>query len=317
MDAPLRSCFLSYLECLEPGGREQIIAYLRMIEARAYVLDTLRAAATTLKFFVSQLPSERRVLLAGDLSQAEPRDIDSFIESERARGIAPVTINVRVSQLREFFHFLIEEGRMARHPVLRRRHHVAAPETLPRPMPDADLVRLFKAVDSVRDRLILLFMLRCGLRVSEACALAWEDVDLPALTVRINSGKGSVDRVAYLAPDVEQSLRLWQTKRNGSPYLFPSRKVAGFHIGRRNVYVMMRKYLTEAGLARCYSPHCLRHTFATQLLNAGVTLEVLKELMGHRSIRMTLRYTQLYDETKRRQYDQAMERITRHAAGGR
>ena len=61
----------------------------------------------------------------------------------------------------------------------------------------------------------------------------------------------------------------------------------------------------------------LRHTFATQLLNAGVTLEVLKELMGHRSIRMTLRYTQLYDETKRRQYDQAMGRITRQAAGGR
>jgi integrase/recombinase XerC len=317
MDEQLRSRFLSYLECFEPGGREQVIAYLRMIEARAYVLDTLRAAATTLKFFVTQLPSERRVLLAGDLSLAEPRDIDSFIESERARGIAPITINVRVSQLREFFHFLIEEGKMARHPVLRRRHHVAAPETLPRPMPDADLVRLFKAVDSVRDRLILLFMLRCGLRVSEACALAWEDVDLPALTVRINSGKGSVDRVAYLAPDVEQTLRVWQTKRNGSPYLFPSRKVAGFHIGRRNVYVMMCKYLTEAGLTRRYSPHCLRHTFATQLLNVGVTLEVLKELMGHRSIRMTLRYTQLYDETKRRQYDQAMERITRHAAGGR
>jgi integrase/recombinase XerC len=317
MDEQLRSRFLSYLECLEPGGREQVIAYLRMIEARAYVPDTLRAAATTLKFFVTQLPSERRALLAGDLALAEPRDIDSFIEAEQARGLAPITINVRVSQLREFFHFLIEEGKMARHPVLRRRHHVAAPETLPRPMPDSDLVRLFRAVDSVRDRLILLFMLRCGLRVSEACALAWEDVDLPALTVRVNSGKGDVDRVAYLAPDVEQTLRLWQTKRSGSPYLFPSRKVAGFHIGRRNVYVMMRKYLTEAGLEGRYSPHCLRHTFATQLLNAGVTLEVLKELMGHRSIRMTLRYTQLYDETKRRQYDQAMERITRHAAGGR
>jgi len=317
MDEPVRSRFLPYLSCFEPGGREQVIAYLRMIEARAYVPDTLRAAATTLKLFVSQLPSERRALLADDLALAAPRDIDSFIEAERSRGIAPVTINVRVSQLREFFHFLIEDGEMSRHPVLRRRHHVAAPETLPRPMPDSDLVRLFRAVDSVRDRLILLFMLRCGLRVSEACALEWEDVDLPALTVRINSGKGSVDRVAYLAPDVEQSLRLWQTTRGGSLYLFPSRKVAGAHIGRRNVYVMMQKYLREAGLTGRYSPHCLRHTFATQLLNAGVTLEVLKELMGHRSIRMTLRYTQLYDETKRRQYDQAMERITRHAAGGR
>ncbi len=75
--------------------------------------------------------------------------------------------------------------------------------------------------------------------------------------------------------------------------------------------------MRDAGLEGRYSPHSLRHTFATHLLNAGVTLEVLKELMGHRSIRMTLRYTQLYDETKRRQYTEAMERITRRAACGR
>jgi integrase/recombinase XerC len=317
MDEQLRSRFVSYLSCLEPGGCAQAVAYLCMIEARAYTPDTLRAFATTLKFFVSGLPDGRRALLAGDLTLAAPRDIDSFIEAERARGLSPVTINLRVSQLREFFHFLIEEGVMARHPVSRRRHHLAVPQTLPRPVPDSDLVRFFKAVDSVRDRLIFLLMLRCGLRVSEACALAWDDVDLPSLSVRVNGGKGDVDRIAYLAPDVEQSLRLWQTRRIASPWLFPSRKVAGFHIGRRNVYVMMRNYLSDAGLEGRHSPHSLRHTFATHLLNAGVTLEVLKELMGHCSIRMTLRYTQLYDETKRRQYDQAMERITRRAAGGR
>ena len=85
---------------------------------------------------------------------------------------------------------------------------MTVPETLPRPVPDSDLVRFFKAVDSVRDRLIFLFMLRCGLHISEACALAWDDVDLASLLVRVNSGKGDVDRIAYLAPDVEQSLRL-------------------------------------------------------------------------------------------------------------
>lgn len=136
------------------------------------------------------------------------------------------------------------------------------PEALPRPIPDADLVRFFRAVDSVRDRLIFLLMLRCGLRVSEACALAWDDVDLPSLSVRVNGGKGSVDRVANLAPDVGQSLRLWQGRRTASPYLFPSRKVSGTHIGRRNVYIMMRKYLGDAGHEGRYSPHCLRHTFA-------------------------------------------------------
>ena len=104
---------------------------------------------------------------------------------------------------------------------------------------------------------------------------------------------------------------------SGSPLLFPSRKVVGSHIGRRNVFLMMQQYLRKAGVAGCYSPHCLRHSFATQLLNAGVTLEVLKELMGHRSVQMTLRYTELYETTKRRQYDEAMGRLTQQAAARR
>src|SRR5215470_2909581 len=77
-------------------------------------------------------------------------------------------------------------------------------------------------------------------------------------------------------------------------------------------------YLAVAGVTHHYSPHCLRHTFATHLLNAGVPLEVLKELMGHHSIRLTLRYTQLYNHTKKHQYDQAMAQVTqRHAVHGR
>lgn len=83
------------------------------------------------------------------------------------------------------------------------------------------------------------------------------------------------------------------------------------------VNLLMNQYLAAAGLMTHYSPHCLRHTFATHLLNAGVPLEVLKELMGHQSLHQTLRYAQLYETTKRQQYDQAMETITqRHALGG-
>ena len=71
----------------------------------------------------------------------------------------------------------------------------------------------------------------------------------------------------------------------------------------------MTRYLKLAGIAKAYSPHSLRQTFATQLLNAGASLEVVKELMGHRSLDVTLRYAQLYDRTKRAQYDQAMAQV--------
>ena len=314
MDQLRSPSFLSHLSCLEPTSHAQVITYLQSLHTRAYSPDTLYAVAGVIKKFLRLLPSARATLLSANLTRTEPHDLDSFISAARAAGLAPSTINNKLSLLREFFSFLVEEGVMGRQPVLRHRHHLAAPTTLPKPMPEADLVRFFKVVDPVRDRLLFLLMLRCGLRVSEACALTWEDVDLPALTMRVEGGKGDVDRVAYLAPDVERALRLWQAHHTGSPYLFPSRKVAGAHLGRRNVFTMMQKYLRQAGVVRSYSPHCLRHTFATQLLNAGVALEVLKELMGHRSIQMTLRYAELYETTKRRQYDEAMGRITRQAA---
>ena len=79
----------------------------------------------------------------------------------------------------------------------------------------------------------------------------------------------------------------------------------------RQIQNCMTRYLRLAGITKPYSPHSLRHTFATQLLNAGASLEVVKELMGHRSLDVTLRYTQLYDRTKRTQYDQAMAQVAK------
>jgi site-specific recombinase XerD len=158
-------------------------------------------------------------------------------------------------------------------------------------------------------------MLRCGLRISEVCRLTWTRVDLSQGTLLICDGKGQVDRTAYLSPDLEQALRLWQMRRGEYHYIFASSQFQTSPIHCKTVSRMMAKYLEQAGIIRHYTPHSLRHTFATQMLNAGVTLEVLKELMGHRSLQMTLCYAQLYETTKRQQYDQAMTRIEKRQAG--
>jgi site-specific recombinase XerD len=116
----------------------------------------------------------------------------------------------------------------------------------------------------------------------------------------------------YLAPDVTKALRQWQRLHDTVPhYIFPSRvtRKDGRPLSARQIQNCMTRYLKLAGLSKPYSPHSLRHTFATQLLNAGASLEVVKELMGHRSLDVTLRYTQLYDRTKRAQYDQAMSQV--------
>jgi integrase/recombinase XerD len=206
---------------------------------------------------------------------------------------------------------------MQHQPVSRRQHRLVTPTALPKAIPDADLVAFFQVIDSLRDRLLFLLMLRCGLRVSEACALTWEAIDLSAGTVRINQGKGRVDRLVYFSADVAQAFQRWQRHHPPGLYVFPSPQRRRAHLFRSLINRLMDQYLAAAGLSTHYSPHCLRHTFATHLLNAGVPLEVLKELLGHHSLHQTLRYAQLYDTTKRQQYEQAMTTITRrHALGG-
>src|SRR5207253_11347540 len=135
-------------------------------------------------------------------------------------------------------------------------------------------------------------------------------------TVRISNSIVHVDRVVYLATDVSKALRHWQGHQAAAAhYVSPSR---GTSHTARQIRNLMTGYLKLAGIPTAYSPHSLRHTFATQLLNAGASLEVVKELMGHRSLDMTLRYTQLYDRTKRAQYDQAMLQVaTRQGLQGR
>src|SRR6266704_6529098 len=318
MDCPITAKYQLALACFSAQNQHRILHYLALLATRHSAATTLAAVVTTLTALRRQLTGARHRALTEDLTQTTAQDISAFITAAQASGLAPSTINTKVSLLAGFFEYLREEGAMAQQPVLRRRHRLLTPTVLPRPTPDADLAAFFQVIDSVRDRLIFLFMLRCGLRVSEVCALAWDAIDLAAETVRINQGKGRVDRIVYLSPDVKRALAVWRAHHTPGVYLFPSPKRHRSHLFRSQINVLMDQYLTAAGLTRHYSPHCLRHTFATHLLNAGVSLEVLKELMGHHSISLTLRYTQLYDTTKKHQYEQAMAQITqRQALNGR
>jgi integrase/recombinase XerD len=314
MDSLHASCFLQKLSFLHTVSKDQVFSYLNLLQARNYAHSTVSAVARIIRKFVLTLPQQRQDIVIDNLARATPQDIDSFIGSARSKGLSPSTINTNLSVLKEFFDFLREQGQMQLQPVIRRRHRLFAPSTLPKPVAELDLIEFFKVIDSVRDRLIFLLMLRCGLRVSEVCHLTWSDIDFEAGTIRINNSKGQVDRIAYIAPDLEKSLKLWQARTSLTEHLFPSRKVRSAPLTRGDLGWLMNKYLRLANIKIHYSPHCLRHSFATQLLNAGVSLEILKELMGHRSIQITLRYTKLYESTKRLQYDQAMEKIERRQA---
>jgi integrase/recombinase XerD len=297
---------LSRLHVFSPQMQGVIADYLAYLQARHYAPSVQEGTIRALKSFAVLMPAARQATLYEDLTQTTPADIDAWIEASFRHQLAPGTVATRLRVMQGFFAFLRDQGYVPQSPIRLPRHHILVPQELPRPMAEDEVVALFRVIDALRDRTMFLLMLRCGLRVGEVSSLPWSAIDLGQGTVRIDNSKGHVDRVVYLAPDVAKALRQWQGRQAAAQYVFPSR---GTSLTARQIRNLMTGYLKLAGITKSYSPHSLRHTFATQLLNAGASLEVVKELMGHRSLDMTLRYTQLYDRTKRAQYDQAMTQV--------
>jgi site-specific recombinase XerD len=301
---------LQRLAMFGPTNHGLIADYLAHLRARHYAPSVQEGTLRALKSFAVLMPEPRRAALYADLTRTTPTDIDAWIAASFCQQLAPSTVATRLRVVQGFFGFLREQGYITQSPLRYPRHHILVPQDLPRPMAEDEVVAFFRVIDALRDRTMFLLMLRCGLRVGEVSSLPWSAIDLAQGTVRIDNSKGHVDRVVYLAPDVAKALRQWQGHQaTAASYVFPSR---GTSLTARQMRNLMTGYLKLAGITKAYSPHSLRHTFATQLLNAGASLEVVKELMGHRSLDMTLRYTQLYDRTKRAQYDQAMAKVEKH-----
>jgi len=301
---------LQRLAMFGPTNHGLIADYLAHLRARHYAPSVQEGTLRALKSFAVLMPEPRRATLYADLTRTTPTDIDAWIEASFRQQLAPSTVATRLRVVQGFFGFLREQGYITQSPLRYPRHHILVPQDLPRPMAEDEVVAFFRVIDALRDRTMCLLMLRCGLRVGEVSSLPWAAIDLAQGTVRIDNSKGHVDRVVYLAPDIAKALRQWQRHQAAAAsYVFPSR---GSSLTARQMRHLMTGYLKLAGITKAYSPHSLRHTFATQRLNAGASLEVVKELMGHRSLDMTLRYTQLYDRTKRAQYDQAMAQVEQH-----
>ena len=142
---------------------------------------------------------------------------------------------------------------------------------------------------------MILTLLRTGMRIGELLSLRVNDVDLTERTVKIYQGeKNSIGRVVYLSEDAGSALSLWLQQRHpGKSYLFYGQRGPLGYTASRDRFI---HYLEKSGLAeKGYTLHCLRHTFATDLLNAGMRLECLQQLLGHSKIEVTRIYARLSD----------------------
>jgi integrase/recombinase XerD len=218
----------------------------------------------------------------------------------------PTTVSTRLRLLYAFLRYLVDQE-VAHPDLLKRKLRVKVPEALPRAIDPEDIKQLLAVIKPIRDRAMILVLLRTGMRIGELLATRMSAVNLREKRITIlEAQKTRVGRVAYLSADACEALEVWVQRRD------PARERLFYGQGRQSLsYTAARmrfvKYLDQAGLAhKGYSLHCLRHTCATELLNAGMRLECLQQILGHSSIEMTRRYARLTDNTRREEYFRAM-----------
>ncbi len=295
----------SKLRELDLPGTELAEKYLFHQYRRNRRPNTLELNYTAISFFLRFLKTEGVTYLEG----VSRKHVESFVENEQDRGLKPVSVRGRLACVKAFLRYLVEEG-VVRQEVLLRPVSVKVPDALPRAMAPEDVGKLLSVIDNTRNRALVLMLLRTGMRIGELLALRIQDIDLKEQKVFIHEArKTGMGRVVYFSSDAKEALVAWLEKKDPrEDVLAYGKKYESItYAAARLIFV---KCLKKAGLLnKGYSLHCLRHTFASELLNAGMRLETLQPLLGHTSLEVTRRYARLTDKTREEEYFRAMALI--------
>lgn len=296
---------LRHLEREELPGKDDGEAYLRHLARRNRRPRTLAGNACSLVLFLGMLRDSGKTALA----EVTKGDMESFIEHEQDREMKVTTIRTRLACVRAFLRYMVEEGVVSGE-VFARRIRLHLPDRLPRAMDPDDTRRLLASLDDVRKRVMVLLLLRTGLRIGELLNVKMLDLHLAERRMEIYEGeKNRLGRVVYLSDDAITAVQDWIRVRDpGKEYLLHGRQNG--RMCYSTARAMFVQCLAKAGLTgKGYTVHTLRHTFATDLLNAGMRLECLQVLLGHRCIEETRRYARLTDKTREEEYFRAMAKI--------
>lgn len=241
-------------------------------------------------------------------------DVEAFISAEFERGMKAVTVKSTLDRVYGVLHFLADRELLS---TLILRPDIKLPDSLPRHLQPQELLLLETYVgqqsentnDAVLLNVALYYVLaHGGLRISELLDLRVRDIDLSNGRLRINAGKANKDRIVYLTQTATNALQRYQQTVPDTPndLLF---SIQGQPLVYSTAYKRLRAFSRSAGVPDV-SPLRLRHTYATTLLNNGMTITALRKLMGHENLNTTLIYARLADTTVRHQYQQAMENVT-------
>lgn len=264
-------------------------------------INTIAAYRDDLESFVAFLCNDYFTIGRDlvELRRVDHLTIRAYLAHLARRKLARTSIARHLSALRSFFKYLMREGAVEANPA----RGVATPKRekhLPSVMQTSDIALLLEQPDlstnlGIRDRAWLELLYASGLRIGELVGIDIDDIELRARLVKVR-GKGSKERIVPFGSKAEEAVRAYLEVREGDAEenaLFLNYR--GARITTRSVRRLFDGYLRDASLRAGISPHTMRHSFATHLLNAGADLRGIQELLGHASLSTTQKYTHLND----------------------
>jgi site-specific recombinase XerD len=288
---------------------DAIMNWRRFLKRRNCSPNTVKNYLNIIKHFV--------IWVDVPVEEVTHATVSRYIDYLMKKRLAPKTVNCHVDGIRQFYHYLREEEGMAIINPVRKSHTQKMSRPLPRYLRDEQVELFFSVVKGQRDRAMFMLMLRCGLRVEEVANLTMGVIDVKRRTILIEDGKGAKDRVVYMSNDVLQALaayvRVRPAPRTKKIFLSKKGPCMGQPISIRGIQRRMEYYARKAKIR--VSCHRLRHTMATQMLNADADLSTIQDLLGHSSVKTTQRYCRISNLKVQRDYFKAMEVIMQRIDG--
>ena len=268
-------------------------------------------SANTLDAYMRDVDKLLRYLAVEQVNVLDVKleDLEHFAAFISDLGIGPRSLARILSGVRQFYRFLVVDGYLEVDPT-ELLESPKQPDHLPEVLSTAEVDLLEQAIDlskweGHRNRAIIEVLFSCGLRVSELTNLKLSNLYIEEQYIRL-MGKGSKERLVPISPRALDELNYWFADRNvmkikpgEEDYVFLNRR--GHHLTRTMILIMIKRYALDAGIKKTISPHTLRHSFATSLLEGGADLRAIQAMLGHESIGTTEIYTHIDTSTLRQE----------------
>jgi site-specific recombinase XerD len=280
------------------------------LKRRNYSPHTIKNYMNILKHFV--------VWVNVPIEAVDHRKVAQYTDKLLKKRLKPKTINCHLACIRAFYHYLFHVEEIKIPNPVKRGSALRMSKPLPRHLRDEQVRVLLSKITKPRDKAMVMVMLRCGLRVEELAHLHLSDLDLRQSKIFVRHAKGGKQRVVYISNDAKHALsdylRVRGSSRTKGIFLVEKGRFKGNPISVRGIQKRIEYYACKTSLRVCC--HQLRHTMATQLLNAEAEVVTIQDLLGHSGITTTERYCTVSNIKVMRDYFKAMEVVMQRTSRG-